>query len=125
MVGPISTVSQVPVSLTTNSNTRPVSVRTAPENEIDQINNTPNMKKLYNAKLYGGIVGAAVPLALSAVCIAKTKNILKEAPKLKALLRTGMALAGICLAAPAAKMAASFSKTLTIFTSTRGSNKAE
>ncbi|HBG49778.1 MAG TPA: hypothetical protein DDW90_09825 [Cyanobacteria bacterium UBA9971] len=125
MIGPTSTVSQIPVSLTTNSNTRPVSVRTAPENEIDQINNTPNMKKLYNAKLYGGVVGAAVPLALSAVCIAKTKNILKEAPKLKALLRVGIAAAGVYLMAPATKMAASLAKTLTIFASTRGNSKAE
>lgn len=125
MVSAIPAVSQLPVSLTTSPNTRPVSVRTAQENEIDQINNTPSAKRLYNAKLIGGAIGAAAPLALSAVVLLKTKNVFKEAAVLKGVMRTAIAAAGVYLAVHAAKAGTAISKTLTIFASTRGENKVK
>jgi len=125
MISPTSTVSQVPVSLTTNSNTRPVSIRTAPENQIDQLNNTPNAKKLYNAKVYGGAAGAAVPLTIAAVSLIATKKAFAKNPVAKGLMRTIVAAAGVCLAVPAANVASSISKTLTVFFSTRGKSNVK
>jgi len=126
MISPASTTPQaLPVSLTTNPNTRPVSTRTAVENEIDQINNTPNAKKVYDAKVYGGALTAAVPLALALFGIVKAKNNFKNSPKLRTLVQAGIAAVGLYIAIPAAKIGAAISKTLVIFASTRGKSKTE
>jgi len=107
----------LPVSLTTNSDTRPVSVRTATDNEIDQLNNTPNAKKLYNAKLIGGAVGAAIPLTAAVIGMVKAGKF--ESNKVKTGLRVLIAGAGLYLSVGAAKAGAAVSKTLTVFFSTR------
>jgi len=123
MISPTFKAKQgLPVSVTTNSNTRPVSVRTAEENEIDQLNNTPAAKRIYNAKLYGGAAGAAVPLTIAAVALVKSRKMFADSPIVKNLARAAIALAGVYFAVPAAKIASSVSKTLTVFFSTRGNS---
>lgn len=121
----LSPASTMPVSVTTNKDTRPVSIRTAQENEIDQLNNTPNAKRLYNAKIAGGVVGAVIPLALAVAGVSKTRNFLQEATKFRTVLQAGIAAAGIYFAVPMAQAGAAVSKALTVFVSTRGKGKVE
>jgi hypothetical protein len=113
--------------LTTKADTRPVSVRTATENEIDQINNTPNAKKLYNAKLIGGAIGAAVPLTVALVSLVKAKGNLSGGVVSK-LIAGGqgiLAAAALCLTVKAAKAGTAVSNAVTVFFSTRGKSKTE
>ena len=113
----------VPVSLTTKADERPVSVRTAQDNQIDQINNTPNAKKIYNAKLIGGAIGAAVPLTVAIVSLVKAKGNLAQSAilsKLKAVGQGILALAALYVTPKLAKLTSSASEALTVFFSTRG-----
>lgn len=120
-----STVSQgLPLSLTTNQSTRPVSVRTAQENEIDQINNTPNAKKLYNARVYGGIIGGSIPLITGLTSLIFSKiNWKNSKPKSVFLALAG--LAATALTIKGAQAGAAISKAITVFFNTRGNNKTE
>ena len=124
-ISPAQLQQSLPVSLTTKADTRPVSVRTAPDNEIDQLNNTPNAKKLYNAKLIGGSIGAAIPLTAAVICLAKARTNSKTGHKLKAIFQTGLVAAGLYLTVGAAKVGSAVSNALTVFFSTRGKSKAE
>jgi len=129
MVTSVSSVSpaasSIPVSVTTNKDTRPVSVRTAPENEIDQLNNTPNAKKLYNAKVYGGIVGGTIPLTAGIIGFIATKNKMQAHNITRKIVRSALLIGGALLSIPAAKIASGISHALTVFFSTRGTSKVQ
>jgi hypothetical protein len=131
MTSPITGIpSNIPVSLTTNQNTRPVSVRTAQENEIDQLNNTPNAKKLYNAKIIGGAIGGALPLGVAAWAFVSAKNNWKNtdnkaANKTKALIKAAVGTACLVFVPKMIDMGKSLSKNLTVFFSTRGKSPTE
>jgi len=113
----------LPVSVTTNKDSRPVSVRTAPENEIDQLNNTPNAKKLYNAKVYGGIAGGTIALTAGVLGFIATRNVLPAHNITRKTLRSAILLAGAAISVPAARIASNVSHALTVFFSTRGESK--
>jgi len=130
MTSPVinSTMSQgIPVSVTTNQNTRPVSVRNAPENEIDQLNNTPNAKKIYNSRIIGGVIGGAIPLGITAWSLISAWKGFKGSKKIVPLLKnTGKAALGITsalLIGGAIKVGAKVSNALTVFFSTRGKSE--
>lgn len=113
------------VSLTTNADTRPVSVRTAQDNAIDQINNTPNAKKLYNAKIIGGSIGAAIPLTVAAVSFLQARGLNKAGQPISAFIKTGLGIFAASFTVAAAKIGASASNALTVFFSTRGKSSVE
>lgn len=113
-----------PVSLTTNKDSRPVSVRTATENEIDQINNSPMAKKLYNAKVYGGVLGAVIPLGLAITGVFKAGSNWQN-KKFTSAAWAGAAAIGAALTIKGAQIGASVSNALTIFFNTRGKSPTE
>lgn len=115
----------IPVNATAKADTKPVSAKIAPDNEIDQIENSPNAKKLYTAKLIGGSIGAAVPLSVALVSILKARTNWKAGNVMKLILQAGIAVAALSLTTEAAKIGAAVSNALTIFFSTRTKNISE
>jgi len=108
------------------TDSKPISIRIAPENKIDEINRSPNSKKLYNAGIIGGSLGTVLAAGLAIGGMLASK---KTTPILKELNKGMTAVAGVVsaaiLAIPFAFAGSKLAQTLTVFVKTRGSDKTE